>query len=81
MGPLMDSKRISVILAGKLGDKKPTDKPAEDKSLQPDVAAAKALVAAIEKKDFEKIVSSFKNLMECCDLMDSSEDDESEDME
>ena len=79
---MMDNKRIAVILAGKLGKKEEASKEPEmkkessDDMPQPDIAAAKALVSAIESRDWEKIVASFKNMMECCDMMDTSEDDE-----
>lgn len=82
---MMDNKRIAVILAGKLGNKESSKeesssskKESSDDMPQPDIAAAKALVSAIESRDWEKIVASFKNMMECCDLMDTEDDEDME---
>ncbi len=78
---MMDPKRISIILASKLGDKEDKKEPKmkeEDNMPQPDIAAAKALVAAINDRDFEQVVKAFKNMMECCDMMDSEDDEDME---
>lgn len=81
MGPMLDSKRISVILAGKMGKKEDAPEVKVEEDVSPELAAAKALLKALDSKNPKRIVDAFKNMIECCDMMDSTMEDDSEDME
>jgi hypothetical protein len=74
MGP---NKKVATIIVGS-SEKKSEEKEVDlEKEAQLD--AAKQFLQAVEKKDAQAIVDSFKGLMECCEMESESESEEDKD--
>ena len=64
MGLMSPAKKVAALIIG--GAEKPSEEKEVDLEKEAQLDAAKQLISAIEKKDAQAIVDSFKGMMECC---------------